>query len=239
MRVTSSSGPHSRQRGLSLVELMVGITVGMIVVAGASLMMTNQITEHRRLVLETQVQQDLRAAADLMLRDLRRVGFWATHEDGVWASGASAAASSPYGATTPAQSSQDETEVLYNYSRGNDYTSRTRLEDNRVTNDEAFGFKVSNGVLHSLLGGTWQPLTDPNTLTIKAFSVKLTVQPIDLKSYCATPCPVGSTICPPELQVRRFDIVINGAAKDYAEVERTISVSSRLRNDRIVGSCPT
>ena len=66
---------YRHSRGISLVELMVGIAVGMIVVAGASVMLVNQVNEHRRLMLETQVQQDLRASADLILRELRRAGY--------------------------------------------------------------------------------------------------------------------------------------------------------------------
>ena len=54
-RLSAPTPPRARQRGLSLVELMVGITVGMIIVAGVSLMMVNQIDEHRRLSLETQI----------------------------------------------------------------------------------------------------------------------------------------------------------------------------------------
>jgi len=43
MATPAHRGSRSRQGGLSLVELMVGITVGMIIVAGASTMMVNQI----------------------------------------------------------------------------------------------------------------------------------------------------------------------------------------------------
>ncbi len=90
-----------QQRGLSLIELMVGITVGMIVVAAASLMMTTQLKEHKLLVLETQLQQDLRAAGDLMLKDMRRAGFWARPQNGVWAEGSfTAPIANPYGSVS-------------------------------------------------------------------------------------------------------------------------------------------
>ncbi len=62
------------QRGLSLVELMVGIAVGLFIVAGTVTLATSQLSENRRVLLETQVQQDLRAAADIIARDLRRAG---------------------------------------------------------------------------------------------------------------------------------------------------------------------
>ncbi|MEW6706160.1 MAG: prepilin-type N-terminal cleavage/methylation domain-containing protein [Pseudomonadota bacterium] len=61
-----------RQQGLSLVELMVGVAIGLMVVATASTLMGHQLHDARALQVEHQVDQDLRAAADLIVRDLRR-----------------------------------------------------------------------------------------------------------------------------------------------------------------------
>ena len=68
--------PLVRQRGLSIVELMVGIAVGLFVVAAASTLVATQLSDNRRLMLETQVHQDLRAAADIITREVRRSGYW-------------------------------------------------------------------------------------------------------------------------------------------------------------------
>ena len=51
---------------------MVGITVGLIVTAGASLMAVNQISEHRRITIEVQMQQDLRIIAELIAQSSPR-----------------------------------------------------------------------------------------------------------------------------------------------------------------------
>ena len=51
---------------------MVGVAVGLFVVAAASMLVATQLSDNRRLTLETQVQQDLRAAADIITRELRR-----------------------------------------------------------------------------------------------------------------------------------------------------------------------
>ena len=59
---------RAAQRGLSIVEMMVGIAVGLIVVAAATLMVAGQLADNRRLLLETQVQQDLRASADQAIK---------------------------------------------------------------------------------------------------------------------------------------------------------------------------
>lgn len=64
----------ARQRGLSLVELLVGISVGLFVLAGATLLLSTQLGDNRRLLLETQLQQDLRATMDIITRELRRAG---------------------------------------------------------------------------------------------------------------------------------------------------------------------
>ena len=239
--------PHClRQRGLSLVELMVGITIGMVVVAGASLMLTQQITEHRRLVLETQVQQDLRATADLMLRELRRAGSWATPQRGVWAPGPVGVAdpmTNPYAATDP-PTAQLSNRVEYSYSRATDRLnssaapSPAHAEDNVMTSStERFGFRLQDGVMQFRLGDRWQPLTDGNTLLITAFNVRLNVQSLPLESFCETPCPVGSAVCPPHLLVRSFDIGMTGHAAHDARVIRSIHLTSRVRNDQVAGSC--
>ena len=59
-------------RGLSLIELMVGIAVGLFIVAAATVLVSGQLGENRRLMLDTQLQQDLRATADIITRELRR-----------------------------------------------------------------------------------------------------------------------------------------------------------------------
>ena len=63
-------------RGLSIVELMVGITIGLFILAGASMVLTTQLGDNRRLLLEAQVQQDLRVASDLISREIRAAGYW-------------------------------------------------------------------------------------------------------------------------------------------------------------------
>ena len=225
---------RTRSRGLSLIELMVGITIGMIVVAGASVMMVTQINEHRRLMLETQVQQDLRAAGDLILRELRRAGYRGEVAKGVWSPdplAAAVAASSPYTVMAPNVSTAESTQVQYRYS------VRAPWVFNSAT--EQFGFKLDGGVLRFQLGaGGWQPLTDPNTVTITDFNVATVVQTIFLDDYCPNDCPVGLVDCPPVQQVRNFNVRLTGEAKHDPAVVRTLNVSTRVRNDQIVGVCP-
>lgn len=221
--------PSRLQRGLSLIEMMVGLTVGMIVVAGASLMMVGQLDDHRRLMLETQVQQDLRAAADLVLRDMRRAGFNRRAEDGVSAPGAAAAKANLY-----AMASLDKDgQLLYSYSRAKDEAN----EDGEVANNEEFGYRVRSKELQFRHGGNWQPLTDPKTLEITSFEPQLLVQRVKLDEFCQRPCPVGAVDCPPSMEVRELRLTLSGKAAHDARVVRSVTVSTRLRNDAIEGGC--
>ena len=71
-----------------------------------------------------------------------------------------------------------------------------------------------------------------------AFNVTLNVQSVNLGDACEVACPAGAANCPPVQQVRNFTVLLSGRAAHDAAVVRTVQLVSRLRNDRIVGSCP-
>jgi len=218
------------QVGLSLVELMVGVAVGLFVVAGATLVVSNQLGDNRRLMLETQIQQDLRAAADLIARDLRRSGYWATAESGVWHAAAVSVSTNPYTELLGVSSGTAASSVQFGYSRG-------AVEDNTLDNDtERAGFRLNNGVIQMYTGGAWQALTDGATLRVTNFEVRLNAQDIELA--CSKECPGGGTACLPRQTVRDFTVVIDGVAVHDAAVRRGAQSNARLRNDVIQGACP-
>ena len=72
----NKGGTRGRQSGLSLVELLVGAAIGLFLVGGATKLFIDTLDDSRRLIIETRVNQDLRAASDLVARDLRRAGYW-------------------------------------------------------------------------------------------------------------------------------------------------------------------
>lgn len=228
---------RSRQRGLGLVELMVGLTIGLIVTAGAIMLTTNQLADHRRLVLETQVQQDLRAAADLMLRDLRRAGFWVLPENGVWAAGQPLQRSA-YGAIELNDRGDGFT---YDYSGAdNRKTSNPKNPEDNVVNDatERFGFRLQDGSMQFRTGGRWQPLTDPATLEVTSYDVNIHTQNVSLDEFCPRPCPAGAVCEPFVQQLRHVEIRLSGRAVHDPAVVRNVRLTARVRNDAISGSCP-
>lgn len=66
-----------------MVELMVGMTLGLLLTAVALLAMTQHLRENHRLLVEARLTQDLQAVLDLVSRDLRRAGPLSVQHDGV------------------------------------------------------------------------------------------------------------------------------------------------------------
>ncbi len=234
MSTRRAGASRAAMRGFSLVELMVGIAVGMFVVAAAALMATSQLTDNRRLLLETQLQQDLRASADIIARELRRSGYWATARAGVPPPGGGTILANPYATLSPDTANS---KVSYNYRRG--------------SGAESFGFRLNNGTLQSCqsdydatgCSGGWQDLTDRAAIRIpdNGFSIATvrsggrgqTANGNDIVIPCPQLCTDGTTACWPRVSVRELVITITGQSTSDATVTRTLELSVRLRNDRV------
>lgn len=64
------------QSGVTLVELMVGVAIGLVVLLGMSSVYVNTTLGSRTTTSANQMNQDLRAMMDIMVNDLRRAGYW-------------------------------------------------------------------------------------------------------------------------------------------------------------------
>ena len=208
-----------RERGLSLVELMVGVAVGLFVVAGAATLTGAQLSENRRLLLETQLQQDLRSSADIIARDLRRAGHWTTAEAGV-ATPSTPSAPNPWATVTRTGSTQ----VEYQYRRNQDSPTN------------AYGFKldaVANAIQTKMDSGGWQELTDSRTMRITNLAITEVDSPAAVLP-CPKLCPVtGTDSCWPRVVVRSLDVDITGQAVSDPQVQRRLRTNVRLRNDLV------
>ena len=218
MHALKPSRPAGRQRGLSLVELMVGIAVGLFVVATAATLAATQLADNRRLLVETQVQQDLRASIDIVTRQLRRAGALPQQQALLGLATATADGQGNEYAPVTLAGSAGSHEIGFRYV---------------VNANESgpFGFKLQGGVVKSLVGaGGWQELTDPNTLVVTNFAITAgTASSVALP--CARLCSDGSTACWPTVEVRDILVEITGHARSDAAVQRTMRSAVRLRND--------
>lgn len=227
------SRPHLRARpgrGLSLVELMIGVVVGLFVVAGALAMSAGNLERSRRLMTDVRFNQDLRTAVDLITRDLRRAGFWGAAITGTQAIGAtSATAQNPYAGAT----GSSETGLTYQF-------SRDAVENGTLDGAEQFGFRVSEGALQ-MRGDAdgWRDVTDTAVMTVADDGLTITPQEtvIALGHTCPKACTAGTPNCP-TITVRSYTVTV--AATPVAEpgTVRTLRSTVRLRNDQLAGRCP-
>lgn len=215
-------------RGFTLVEVLVGLALALLVVAGGSALLTSQIREHRALVLEARLMQDMRTAADLIARDLRRAGYWGDAGAGVW-SAVAPARLNPYVALAPDGAASDAASLRY---------SRDAIENHVVDGNEQFGFRLRNRAIEIQLGsGNWQALTDATLLAVTEFVITPQQGVIDLGAACPIPCPPEGETCPRQ-QVRSLALQISAHALADAAVTRTVQAQVRVRNDASSGACP-
>ena len=156
------------QTGLSLVELMIGLALGLFISAAGFAAFAEQWREHRHATLAMRLQQDLRSAAELVARDLRRAGYWAAP---------AASRPNPYAAFAPQAAASDAASYAY---------SRDAIENHVLDGTEQFGLRLRRGVIELQLGaGGWQALTDAGTLVVTEFLLEPRLQQLSLLEHCA------------------------------------------------------
>jgi type IV pilus assembly protein PilW len=216
-------------RGVSIVELLVATAIGLVIVAAAGAIVAAQHATSRRLQAEARLMQDLRAASELVARDLRRAGHWSAAAASAVRRGDESVALNPHAALAPASAAASA--VALSFSTADD-------DGGAVDDRDRFGFRLRAGAIELQLGSrNWQALTDPGTLVVTAFAVEPRVDEIVLATFCERPCSAGSTTCPPRQQVRSFAITVAARSPTDANVVRSLQSAVRVRNDVVVGSC--
>lgn len=216
--VPTASHRRVAQRGLSLVESMIGLAIGLFVVGIALTGLASQLGENRRQLLHTQLQQDLRAVIDLVTRDLRRAGHADPVLDGLWL------------ADRPQQQPQANpwreldlavaSAPVWRYARGGEQVSSLSLD---------------GGIVYRRFGSApRQPMTDRQAVAVTVLSVTMAPgSPVVHTLACPALCDDGSQACWPQVSVRELQIVVEGRSAADAAIVQRLSSRVRLRNDAI------
>lgn len=75
MSVSTTDSTARLQRGMSLIEMMIGMVIGLIMLSAVGTYFVNNLKANRDAVNAAKLDQDLRAAMDLMVRELRRANY--------------------------------------------------------------------------------------------------------------------------------------------------------------------
>lgn len=206
---------RAAQRGLSIIELMLGLAIGALVMLGLAAGAARVIRGEN--VSSAKLDNELRNAAFVVERELRRAGYWGGALAGLAAG--PAAYANPFSAIDTATAGC----VLFTY----DANGNGKLD--MASPDERYGFMLSNGTLYIRTGGAdfscgaagpgWQPLTDASLVRVAAFSVTRADTPV--------PIPRSSQ----SVIVRQLTVTLGGALVKDASVAQSVTTTIRVRND--------
>lgn len=228
------ASPIGRQRGLSLVELLIGSALGVLLVGAGIGVLLAHLKESRTLAEHNRLIQDLRSTTSLIARDLRRAGHWADSGAGVWLRDAPPSdrtvTNNPYAAIDATPSPAGALTLRY---------SRDSVENHNVDSNEQFGFRLRNEAIEMRIGGgSWQAMTDASLMKVTALEFTPNEATIDLGALCSADCAADDTACPPRQKLRSVIVTIAARSSADAGAVRTSRAEVRLRNDEITGRCP-
>lgn len=213
------------QRGISLVEILIGLSVGLILTFGMVVFYANTSRVNNSTLAIARLEYEMQTAIKMMKEDIRRAGFNAASINLV-----GTGTVNPFmetgvtDITVPAASC-----ILFAY----DLDKNGNLPAlGYASSDERFGYRLSNQIIQTRAAsdasfdcnaGSWHNLTNPNLIQITNlnFTLTETVEPLDAAN------PGGSSIT-----VRSVAISMTGQLASDNAIQRTLTAEVRVRNDK-------
>jgi type II secretory pathway component PulJ len=227
---------------MSLVELMVGLAVGLIVILSALAMYTSTSIGARNTLESATLNIAIRGAMDLMVEEIRRAGFGG---DPFMVTGITDLNIQDY-------DGGDDNCILYSYDADlSDSTSAT----------EYFGFRINNAVwaryggsgdLSNCTNGSWERLTDPSKVQIDSDSgfaidyqcivVEANTSATDWPEGVGEECKSGNAafvwaegVTPAALlESRQVTINLSGAMTRDSDMRMDLMQQVHVRNHRVI-----
>ncbi|TCJ14767.1 hypothetical protein EZJ19_09300 [Parasulfuritortus cantonensis] len=245
-----------RQTGVSLVELMIGITIGMVIVAGALAIYLSSLRGGSDTLRSAKLNQALRASMDIMVNDIRRAGFWAS---------ATASSTNPFserGGSTQTDLAIHSVSttgdcVLFSY----DAVYKAGNTAGSVDSDDFFGYRLTGGAVvmrqgngdgqytASCTGATgWERFTDTNDVVVDTLSFSTTGSQCVNARTNAVWTSTSATVPPCEssttgysattgdrlIELRQVSITLAGHLTADPVMRISLTQPVRVRNDRVI-----
>ncbi len=204
-----------KQRGVSLIEILIGLSISIIIAVAVLGIFTNAIDGSQRVLGTGKLERDLNAIMDGIVADVQRTGYW---------SNATSSSTNPFFAT------------------GTDITNTTncvtfaydRNQDGTVTDSDKFGYRMGTSAIQFRPSNSstncaqppsdWANLTDPNTIIITAFTTSLTSVAIDSNDTNTNGTDTTS--------YRTLTLTITGYLKTNSATTKTITRTIKVYNNK-------
>ncbi len=209
------------QRGFTLIEMLVGLALGLFIAANGIFIYSSVLKSYYDLLAVNRLDQQLRTAMNSMIVDIRRAGYSANAISNLKAG----ANTNLFMASATNLSTPTSNCILFSYDSN---SSGTLPALNAATLDKRFGYRLSGTTLQSraptdsafsCTSGTWNDLTDRNLIRITNLSFTVTPTVITLN---------GTNT----LTIRNIAISMTGNLTQDTPITRTISGTVKVRNDR-------
>lgn len=204
------------QRGVTLIELMIGLVVGLIVIGAVSSFTVATLRAGNENVQSSRLTQDLRTAMTLVSREIRRSGYDSAAVERM----GTGTAPSNYTALTVSNGC-----LAYQYNRAGNQFRAIRISDGALEMATATAAITDcNG------GGNWTVITDPDVVAITGFA------PTETREVFSTIVGMNVVGADTEVlagcgQVRNISIDITGSLVADASISRKIHEEIRVRAD--------
>jgi len=232
-----------RQKGASLVELMVGMAIGLIIVAAAASVYITTVRGGADTLRSAKLNSELRGTMDIMVAEIRRAGY-------IWFDANTNLSSNPFMQTNTNLTLLGSDCILFAYD----------ADGNSVANtSDQFGFKKNGSKVSMRLGGTapstsagcsvvndsWESITDDSSIIVDTLNFAVTYQCLNAQTGAASAnqrCAAGNAIYDAAnaaavksdlVEIRNVTISLVGHHKDDTLTRMSLSQSVRVRNDRI------
>lgn len=192
MSVTKTMKPLPRNsRGFTLIELMIGMIVGLIVLSAVGYAFISSIRSAKDVLNSVKLNTEVSLVTDIITGELRRTGYWpitgsgdsdygtSGEDDLVLYPGGSSASCVQYSYFNDSQSPIGKTYRAFGWVSG-------ALGSYLVTSSSSSSFPDCSGI-----DSSWTEFTDPDVLNIENFDLSLSCTEVAGSTAASTYCSVA------------------------------------------------
>jgi len=242
------------QNGFTLVELMVGLAIGLLITAGVLGFYINSMKAHRETLEISMLNQEVNSMLHLIDHDIRRAGFWAG-VPGTDDMSTNPFMTSPNDLLIGAKTGEAaDSCVIYSYDLNKDKqigvgSAATAAPFNAppydLANIEQFGFRLVGNNVQIRTGlampgettfdcdsGAWTNLSDKNTeITNLKFTLNTHYLDVSAGATCLpnVNCCLSGNACQ---LIRDVSVDISGRLLHDPNIVKSVSAATRIRNDK-------